>query len=94
MLAYLVVLGGSLCLSLALTPLSIRLSKRLGILARPGGRRQHRGLVPKLGGLVVLGAFLGGALLSLAVRGCCRLRPKAPIRTRWGALWPCWPAPA
>jgi len=77
-LAYLVVLGGSLGLSLILTPVSIRLSRRLGIVAKPGGRRQHKGLVPKLGGLVVLGGFVGGALLSLAVRGWLPPPPEGP----------------
>jgi UDP-GlcNAc:undecaprenyl-phosphate GlcNAc-1-phosphate transferase len=67
-LAYLAVFFGALVLSLILTPVSIWLSRRLGILAEPGGRRQHQGLVPKLGGLVILGAFVGGALISLAVR--------------------------
>jgi UDP-GlcNAc:undecaprenyl-phosphate GlcNAc-1-phosphate transferase len=77
-IAYLAVFVGALALSLTLTPLSIRLSKRLGILAVPGGRRQHQGMVPKLGGLVILGAFLGGALLSLAVRGWLPPPPEGP----------------
>ena len=68
MIAYLSVFGTSLALALLLTPLSIQLSKKLGIVARPGGRRRHRGLVPRLGGLVVLGGFVGGALSSLLVR--------------------------
>lgn len=69
MVAYAVVFGASLALALLLTPASIWLSRRLGILAQPGGRRRHRGLVPKLGGLVVVGGFVGGALISLGVRG-------------------------
>ena len=68
MLAYGVVFAVSFSLALALAPFSIWLSKRLGIVARPGGRRQHKGDVPKLGGIVVAGAFVGGALVSLAVR--------------------------
>lgn len=87
MTAYLVVLGGSLLLSLALTPLSIRLSRRLGILARPGGRRQHKGLVPKLGGLAILGAFVGGALLSLAVRPWLPPPPEGPDPQEMGRFW-------
>jgi len=67
-----------LALSLILTPVSIRLSRRLGIVAMPGGRRQHVGLVPKLGGLVILGAFVGGALLSLAVRPWLPPPPEGP----------------
>lgn len=68
MIAYLVVFLTSLGLALLLAPLSIRLARRLGVVARPGGRRTHQGDVPKLGGVVILGAFLGGALISLAVR--------------------------
>lgn len=68
MIAYLSVFGVSLALALVLTPLSIKLSKRLGFVARPGGRRRHQGSVPKLGGIVVLGGFIGGALSSTIVR--------------------------
>lgn len=68
LIAYLTVFIASLLLALTLTPLSIWLSRQLGILARPGGRRRHQGNIPKLGGLVIAGAFLGGALISLAVR--------------------------
>jgi UDP-GlcNAc:undecaprenyl-phosphate GlcNAc-1-phosphate transferase len=78
MIAYVVVVASSCLLALLLTPLSMRLSRRLGIVARPGGRRQHRGLVPKLGGIVVLGAFLGGALISLAVRPWLPPPPEGP----------------
>jgi UDP-GlcNAc:undecaprenyl-phosphate GlcNAc-1-phosphate transferase len=78
MIAYLVVMAASCSLALLLTPLSIRLSRRLGIVARPGGRRKHKGLVPKLGGIAVLGAFVGGALLSLAVRRWLPPPPEGP----------------
>lgn len=68
MIAFLIVFGVALALALVLTPLSIWLSRRWDIVARPGGRRKHRGEVPKLGGLAVAGAFLGAALVSLLVR--------------------------
>lgn len=42
----------------ALTPLAARLGRRLGIVDRPGGRRKHRGEVPRLGGVAIFGAFL------------------------------------
>jgi UDP-GlcNAc:undecaprenyl-phosphate/decaprenyl-phosphate GlcNAc-1-phosphate transferase len=61
---YLLVFLAALATSLALTPLAQRLSLSWGILARPGGRRQHSGLVPKFGGLPLWGAFLAGAALA------------------------------
>jgi UDP-GlcNAc:undecaprenyl-phosphate GlcNAc-1-phosphate transferase len=50
--------------SLALTPLARRLSLRWGVVARPGGRRQHEGVVPKLGGIPLLGALLLATAVS------------------------------
>lgn len=68
MTAYLAVFATSLALSLLLTPLSVWVGRRLGVVAHPGGRRKHPGLVPRLGGVAVLGGFVGGALVSLCVR--------------------------
>ncbi len=52
-------------LSLALTPLSQRLARRLGMVDRPDGRfKRHPRPVPTLGGLAVYGAF-AATLLSL-----------------------------
>jgi UDP-GlcNAc:undecaprenyl-phosphate/decaprenyl-phosphate GlcNAc-1-phosphate transferase len=53
----------ALLLSLVLTPLAIRLAQRAGLIATPGGRRRHRGAVPKLGGLPLFVAFLAGVAL-------------------------------
>ena len=102
MIAYVVVVAVSFALAMLLTPLSVRLSRRLGIVARPGGRRQHKGMVPKLGGIVVLGAFVGGALLSLAVRRWLPPPPEGPdpqemrrfvaVLAGRGADRPLWPA--
>jgi UDP-GlcNAc:undecaprenyl-phosphate GlcNAc-1-phosphate transferase len=89
LIAYLAVFLASLCLALVLTPLSIRLGQRLGIVALPGGRRKHAGDVPKLGGLVILGAFVGGALISLALRSWLPPPPEGPDPdepTRFGAV--------
>jgi len=51
------------------TPLAQRLGERLGLVDRPGGRRQHEGAVARIGGLglfagfflTALGLYLGGA---------------------------------
>lgn len=55
---YLLTFTISLSLVLVLTPLSGRLGNRLGIVDRPGGRRGHKGEVPRLGGVAVFLAFV------------------------------------
>lgn len=48
------------------TPPVRQLALRLGIVAAPGGRRQHAGLVPKLGGVpIILGYLVGIVLIYL-----------------------------
>ena len=78
LIAYLAVFAASLGLSLLLTPLSIRWARQWGIVARPGGRRRHQGIVPKLGGLAVLGGFVGGGLVSWIVRRWLPALPEGP----------------
>lgn len=63
-MAYWLIFLVSLAGSVLLTPLARRLSFRSGVIAEPGGRRRHRGRIPKLGGIPVFGAFLLGALLA------------------------------
>ena len=63
---YFAVLLTAFALSLLLTPLAVRLGHRLNLVDRPGGRRQHRGVIPRTGGLAVFGAFfLTVALVTL-----------------------------
>ncbi len=47
----------SAALALAVTPLVARLARRLGAVDRPGGRRIHRQVTPRLGGAAVMIAF-------------------------------------
>ncbi|MCB9008205.1 MAG: undecaprenyl/decaprenyl-phosphate alpha-N-acetylglucosaminyl 1-phosphate transferase [Ardenticatenaceae bacterium] len=56
LLIFLVVLGTAVIL----TPVTRMAALRWGIVARPGGRRQHEGLVPKLGGIPIMLAYLLG----------------------------------
>ncbi len=51
--------------SWGLTPVAGRLSHRLGIVARPGGRRRHTGVIPRLGGLAIYGGFMAAVLATL-----------------------------
>jgi UDP-GlcNAc:undecaprenyl-phosphate GlcNAc-1-phosphate transferase len=57
-LTYLLVFSISFALAFILTPLASRLGHRLGIVDRPGGRRGHRGEVPRLGGVALFVAFV------------------------------------
>jgi len=55
---YALVFTISLGLAVLLTPLVGRLGQRLGVVDRPGGRRSHKGEVPRLGGVAVFVAFV------------------------------------
>ncbi len=50
-------------LALIFTPLSIKLAWRWDLVDRPGGRRQHEGTVPRIGGLALYGGFAVALLL-------------------------------
>lgn len=52
-------------LALALTPVIGALGHRLGLVDHPGGRRSHRGIIPRTGGLALFGAFALTVLLVL-----------------------------
>ncbi len=53
--------------SLLTTPLAIKSSNRLGVLAKPGGRRRHTKAVPKLGGIPLLVGYLVGIIVIYAI---------------------------
>lgn len=59
-MTYLVVFGASLLAALGFTPLAGWLSHRWGVVAQPGGRRRHAGVIPKLGGVAIFAAWLVG----------------------------------
>lgn len=50
-----------------LTPLAIKLGRRLDIVDRPGGRRTHRGEIVRIGGLGIFPAFAIAALIPVLV---------------------------
>jgi len=60
---YFIVFAATLTAALLLTPVIRRLSLRWGVVARPGGRRQHGGVIAKLGGLAIFGAWMIGVIL-------------------------------
>lgn len=65
---YLLVVGIAAALSALLAPLAGLIGRRLGLVDRPGGRRRHRGEVPRLGGIPLFLAFLG-AIGAAALSG-------------------------
>ncbi len=65
---YLLVFGTSAVLAALLTPIAGRLGRRLGVVDRPGGRRTHRGRVPRLGGIPLFLAFVAAVGVGQALR--------------------------
>jgi len=63
-LQYAIILLVAIAIALIATPLMASLGRRLHIVAEPGGRRQHKGTVSKLGGLGLVVAFFGALILS------------------------------
>lgn len=51
-------------LAVLLTPVSMAAARRLGLVDRPGGRRRHQGVIPRIGGLALFGGFIGAVLLG------------------------------
>lgn len=64
---YPLILLFALALTYALTPLAGRYGMRHGLMDEPGGRRQHKGLVPRTGGLALFAGFTLTVLLALAL---------------------------
>ncbi|GBD08160.1 putative undecaprenyl-phosphate N-acetylglucosaminyl 1-phosphate transferase [Candidatus Thermoflexus japonica] len=61
------------------TPLAARLGYRLGMLDRPGGRRRHRGEIPRTGGLALWLAFVVTVLFA-QILPIPRFDPKEVVR--------------
>ena len=64
LLRYLLVFATSFGLALLAAPVAGRLGRRVGMVDRPGGRRQHEGLVSRLGGVAVFVAFMAAVGLA------------------------------
>lgn len=67
MIPFFFTFGAAFLLALAVTPLAKVLGRRLGLVDRPGGRRRHQGVIPRLGGLALFAAFSLAVLGSLAL---------------------------
>ncbi len=82
-LAFLLLFGFAFLLSLVLTPMAGVAGRRLGMVDIPGGRRIHRGIIPRTGGFALFLAFLLPAAAIFVVPAAWlppRLDPKEPIR--------------
>jgi UDP-GlcNAc:undecaprenyl-phosphate GlcNAc-1-phosphate transferase len=62
-MSYLVIFITAFVLTGLITPLSAKLGRRLGLTDRPGGRREHQGEVPRVGGIALFAGFVGAGLL-------------------------------
>jgi len=77
-MAFVLVFLAALISALILTPLARRLGRHLGLVDRPGGRRQHKGAIPRTGGVALYAAFIVAVLVSLLVRNRLPPGPEGP----------------
>lgn len=66
-MGYGLILLAAFILAVVLTPVSVALARRWGLVDQPGGRRQHQGAIPRIGGIALYGGFIGALLLSQAL---------------------------
>ncbi len=62
-MTYLLIFASAFATALVTTPFVKSLARKWGVLAMPGGRRQHLLPVPKLGGIPVMAAYVVGIAL-------------------------------
>ncbi len=82
-LAFPILFGIAILLSLTLTPVVAAAGKHFGLVDIPGGRRRHQGTIPRTGGMALfLAFFLPAAAIFSIPAGWLppRLDPKEPIR--------------
>jgi UDP-GlcNAc:undecaprenyl-phosphate GlcNAc-1-phosphate transferase len=76
-MAFLLVFVVAFGLSVFLAPLAARLGRRWGLVDVPGERRQHVGVLPRIGGIALYVSFLVAALLA-AILGRMLPAPEGP----------------
>ncbi|MGI5891409.1 MAG: glycosyltransferase family 4 protein [Bacillota bacterium] len=60
---FLIAIVAALMVALFVTPLSINLAFKLGVIDRPNARKVHTGAVPRMGGIAIYIAFVAGTLI-------------------------------
>jgi UDP-GlcNAc:undecaprenyl-phosphate GlcNAc-1-phosphate transferase len=63
--AFLLVFLLAAAISFVMAPMADRLGRRLGLVDRPGGRRRHRGVISRLGGMALYGGFMAAVLATV-----------------------------
>jgi UDP-GlcNAc:undecaprenyl-phosphate GlcNAc-1-phosphate transferase len=88
---YLLAFTLSLIVSLIVTPVVIRLAKRLGVIDRPVDDRWHKKPTPRIGGVAIFAGFIvASAIFALALAGGClgflryNFRNRLPARVFMG----------
>jgi UDP-GlcNAc:undecaprenyl-phosphate/decaprenyl-phosphate GlcNAc-1-phosphate transferase len=66
---YLLVFVIAFAVALAVTPLARRVGHTFDVQDRPGGRRRHRGVVPRTGGVAMYAGFTLAVLATMALPG-------------------------
>jgi len=61
---FIIICAFAALLAFLLTPLTIHLGHSIKIVDQPGGRRHHRGIIPRIGGLAICASFLITVLLT------------------------------
>ncbi len=63
-LRYAIVAFSGFLIALVLTPITGRIGRRLGLVAIPGGRRQHKGVISRMGGVGLVLGFFGAIFVA------------------------------
>jgi UDP-GlcNAc:undecaprenyl-phosphate/decaprenyl-phosphate GlcNAc-1-phosphate transferase len=62
--AFIIVLVLSFSVSVIVTPLSIWIGRHFNLVDRPGGRRAHQNLIPRIGGIGIFAGFLIASMVA------------------------------
>ena len=82
MLAYVISFVVACLICSGIMPAVARLAERLGAVDAPGGRRIHRGSIPRLGGIAIFLGFVGGTGAATLMAGRAESFSD-PAEVRW-----------
>jgi UDP-GlcNAc:undecaprenyl-phosphate GlcNAc-1-phosphate transferase len=83
-LRYAIVAFTGFVIALVLTPIAGRIGLRLGLVATPGGRRQHKGAISKMGGVGLVLGFFGA--IGVAQSWPIATADSNEMRRLWGLV--------